>query len=66
MSNIAQILKQEIQRLSRKEIKDATTGLRKDNVTLKRTIAEHKRRLKELEKQLFVNMFKINKRIIQA
>jgi transcriptional regulator with XRE-family HTH domain len=51
MSNIAKILKEEIQRLARREIKDATTGLRKDNVKLKRTIGEHKRRIKELEKQ---------------
>ena len=51
MPNIAQVLKSEIQRLARKEIKDATTGLRKDNVKLKRTVAENKRRLKDLEKQ---------------
>lgn len=50
MPNIGTILKQEIRRLARREIGAATAGLRKDNVRLKRTIAEHKRRLAELEK----------------
>jgi len=51
MSNIAKILKDEIKRISRKEIKEATLSLRKDNVVLKHTIAEHKRRIVFLEKQ---------------
>jgi len=51
MPNIAVVLKEEIRRLARKEIKAAMAGLRRDNVRLKRTAAEHKRRLAELEKE---------------
>ena len=50
MPNIAVVLKEEIRRLARREIKAAIAGLRKDNARLKRTAAEHKRRLAELEK----------------
>jgi len=50
MPNIAVVLKEEIRRLARREVKAAIAGLRKDNARLKRTAAEHKRRLAELEK----------------
>ena len=49
MPNIAKILKEEIQRLAKHEIKSATRGLKKDNSVLKRTVAEMKRRLAKLE-----------------
>ena len=50
MPNIANVLKEEIQRLAKKEVKAAISSLKKDNATLKRTAADHKRRLAQLEK----------------
>ena len=50
MPNIAKVLREEIQRLTRKEVKAAIAGLKKDNATLKRTVADHKRRLIQLER----------------
>ena len=50
MPNINQVLKEEIQRLARKEIRAATNYLKKDNATLKRTVADHRRRLVQLER----------------
>ena len=47
--NIAKLLKDEIQRLAKREIKLATDNLRKDNAALKRTVADLKRRLTKLE-----------------
>lgn len=49
MPNIAKLLKEEIQRLARSEIKSATAILKKDNTVLKRTVADLKRRLTKLE-----------------
>lgn len=49
MPNIAKLLKDEIQRLAKREIKLATDSLRKDNAALKRTVADLKRRLTKLE-----------------
>ena len=49
MPDIAKVLKDEIQRLSRREIKAATTSLRKDNAALKHSVADLKRRLSQLE-----------------
>jgi DNA-binding transcriptional regulator YiaG len=49
MPNIAKLLKDEIQRLARKEVKTSIAGLRKDNSRLKRTAADFKRRLATLE-----------------
>ena len=51
MADVAKVLKEEIQRLARKEAKAAVAQLRKDNAVLKRTIAEHKRRLAKLERE---------------
>lgn len=45
MPHIARILKEEIQRLARKEVKVATAVLRKDTIALKRAVAELKRRV---------------------
>jgi DNA-binding transcriptional regulator YiaG len=50
MPNIGTLLKEEIRRLAKKEIRTATASLRKDNARLKRTAAEHKRRLAVLER----------------
>lgn len=58
MPNIAKMLKEEIQRLARHEIKVAITRLQKDNATLKRTVAELKKRLAGMES--------VNKRIANA
>ena len=51
MPNLAKVLKDEIQRLARKETKAAIATLRKDNTTVKRTIADHKRRIAALERE---------------
>lgn len=49
MPNIAKLLKDEITRLARREIKTSVAGLRKDNTALKRTAADLKRRLAAVE-----------------
>ncbi len=51
MPNVASVLKEEISRLARKEIRSATETTRKDVVRLKRTVTEHKRRIAALEKE---------------
>jgi DNA-binding transcriptional regulator YiaG len=50
MPNIAKVLKDEMQRLARKEVKAALAKLQKDNAVLKRVAADHKRRLLTLER----------------
>ncbi len=50
MPNIAKILKDEIQRLARKEVKAAVTALKKENVALKHMAADLKRRVVQLER----------------
>ena len=50
MPNIGALLKEEIRRLARREARVLTAGLRRDNAKLKRTVAEHKRRLAGLER----------------
>jgi DNA-binding transcriptional regulator YiaG len=50
MPDIAKVLREEIQRLARKEVKAAISPLKKDNANLKRTVADHKRRLAQLER----------------
>ena len=50
MPNIATVLKQEISRLARREIRASTAALRKDNAVLKRTVAQLKRRMATLER----------------
>ena len=49
MPNLAQSLKAEITRISRREIKLSITPVHRANVTLKKTIAELKRRIAALE-----------------
>jgi DNA-binding transcriptional regulator YiaG len=50
MGNIAEVLKAEITRVSRREVKAAIKALVKSNTSLKRTVADLKRRLTEFEK----------------
>lgn len=58
MPNIAKLLKDEITRLARREVKASITSLRKDNAALKRFAADMKRRLVVLESA--------NKRLVKA
>ncbi len=51
MPNIAKILKDEIQRLAKKEVSQAITPLKKQNTQLRKEISQHKRRLAALEKE---------------
>jgi len=48
MPNIAKVLKDEIQRLARKEVKSPVGKLRKDTVSLKRAVAGLKRQIAQL------------------
>jgi DNA-binding transcriptional regulator YiaG len=50
MPNIGALLKEEIRRLAKKEARSLMAKLRKDTARLKRTTAEHKRRLAVLER----------------
>jgi len=52
MSNIASVLKKEISRISRKEIKRETATLKKSSTTYRSEIAALKRRVQELERQV--------------
>ena len=52
MSNVASVLKEEISRISRKEIRSETSALRKSSTTHRSEIAALKRRVQELERQL--------------
>jgi DNA-binding transcriptional regulator YiaG len=52
MSNIASVLKDEISRISRKEIRRETSSLKKSSTTHRSEIAALKRRVQELERQL--------------
>jgi DNA-binding transcriptional regulator YiaG len=51
MSNIAKVLKAEIMRISRKEVKGATQGIGKSNTWLRKVVADLKKRLLLLEKE---------------
>ncbi len=50
MSNLASALRQEIQKISRREARSATALLRKDNARLKRDVAGLKRKVSALER----------------
>lgn len=50
MPNIGQVLKDEICRLARKETKTALTGLVRDKIRLKKSVADLKRRIGQLER----------------
>src|SRR5436190_17896261 len=52
MSNIASVLKEEIARVARKEIRRETSSLKKSSTTYRSEIAALKRRVLELERQL--------------
>ena len=52
MSKIANMLKQEITRLARKEVNAGTRALRKSNAQYRRDIAELKRQIAELHRRL--------------
>lgn len=52
MSNLSSVLKSEITRLARKEIKNAVDPLRKSNAAYRREIAELKRQLASLQREL--------------
>ena len=52
MSNVASVLREEISRISRKEIKRETSALKKSSTTHRLEIAALKRRVQELERQL--------------
>jgi len=52
MPNIALVLREEIQRLAKKEIRPQVKQLRKDNVRLKRDVADLKRRLTLVESEV--------------
>ena len=51
MPDLAGVLKEEIRRLARKEVRAAIANLRKDNAVLKRVAADHKRRLAKVERE---------------
>ncbi|MCE5276467.1 MAG: helix-turn-helix domain-containing protein [Planctomycetaceae bacterium] len=51
MPNILKVLKEEITRLARKEVKAAAVPLQKETVRLKRVAASLKRRISALERQ---------------
>ena len=52
ISNVASVLKEEISRISRKEIRRETSSLKKSSTTYRSEIAALKRRVQELERQL--------------
>jgi len=52
MSNVASVLKEEISRISRKEIRRETSSLKKSSAIYRSEIAALKRRVQELERQL--------------
>lgn len=52
MSNLASVLKQEISRLARKEVKAASEGTKKTIIRLRAETAALKKRIKELESQV--------------
>ncbi|GMW02276.1 MAG: hypothetical protein AMXMBFR84_34120 [Candidatus Hydrogenedentota bacterium] len=51
MPNIAKLLKEEIRRVARKELKEATAKLIRANSELRRSLVQQKRRIAALEKQ---------------
>jgi DNA-binding transcriptional regulator YiaG len=69
MPNVAQVLKAEIGRISRREIKDSLIRVNDVNATLKKTITELKKRIAALEsesKQLLSFQKTIQKQMPQA
>ena len=58
MSNVVNVLKEEIARISKREAKSATQAIGKSNTWLRKTVADFKKRLVVLEKE--------NKRLVAA
>ena len=58
MANVAKVLKDEIARISRKEVKGATQGIGKSNTALRKTVADLKKRVASVEKE--------NKRLVAS
>lgn len=58
MPDFAKALKEEIQRLARKEVKQEAAALKKENIALKRRVADLNKRLDRLEKK--------NRKVIKA
>lgn len=50
MANVAEVLKAEITRVSRKEVKAAVKAISKSNASLRKSVVDLKRRLTQLEK----------------
>jgi DNA-binding transcriptional regulator YiaG len=48
MPNIAQVLREEIQRLARKQVKDGLSPLKRDQLRLKKTVADLRRQMAAL------------------
>lgn len=65
MANIGTLLKSEITRLARKEVKVQTDALRKSGASYRRDIAALKRQVTDLQRQLAA-VAKTSKRTIQA
>ncbi len=57
MPNIASVLKEEIARLVRKELRGETEGLKKTSSRYRSEIASLKRRIEAQEKQIYRNDF---------
>ena len=51
MSTLAQTIKNEIRRISRREIGFALSNFRRDHIALKKKLAEQKRRISAIEKE---------------
>ena len=69
MPDLGGMLKEEIRRLARKEVRTAIANLRKDNAMLKRVAADHKRRLAKVERenrQLMTDAVKPRKQALPA
>jgi len=62
MPNIGKVLKEEFQRLARKEVKTLTAKPHKDTVALKKTLAGFKKRIAQLERSLRFLVSAENKR----
>ncbi len=51
MPNFAVAFKEEVQRLARKELRDSAGKIQKDMAALKRSVADHRRRIAALERE---------------
>jgi DNA-binding transcriptional regulator YiaG len=50
MPNLAKVLREEVQRLAKKQVKTGLTPLRRDNIRLKRTVADLRRQVETLNR----------------